>query len=62
MDSVIDVADAETLAYLGSPDRLIAFAEQGSLSKFTLASLLEPDSRHRFLEASETFSWLSVNA
>jgi hypothetical protein len=37
--------------YLGSPERLMTFAEEGHLSKFTLASLLEPDSRHRFLEA-----------
>jgi hypothetical protein len=51
MDSMIDLADAEVIAYLGSPERLMRFAKAGHLSKFTLASLLEPDSRHRFLEA-----------
>lgn len=48
---MIDVVDADVAAYLGSPDRLMAFAGQGHLSKFTLASLLESDSRRHFLEA-----------
>jgi hypothetical protein len=51
MINMIDGADAEVNTYLGSPDRLMTFAEQGHLSKFMLASLLEPDSRHQFLES-----------
>jgi hypothetical protein len=51
MDKVIDVADSEIITYLGSPERLMAFAEEGHLSKFALGSLLEPNSRHQFLEA-----------
>ena len=51
MDNMVDVADAELLAYLGSPNRLMRFAEQGQLSKFTLASVLEPGSRQQFLDA-----------
>jgi len=47
----VDVADAELLTYFGTPERLMRFAEQGQLSKFTLASLLEPDSRQQFLDA-----------
>ena len=44
-------ADAEVVTYLGSPDRLIAVAGEGHLSKFALASLLESDSRQQFLNA-----------
>jgi hypothetical protein len=51
MDNTIDVAAAEVMAYLGSPELLMKFAEEGHLSKLTLASLLEPDSRDQFLEA-----------
>ena len=51
MDSMIDVADAELLTYLGSPERLMRFAERGQFSKFTLASLLEPNRRQQFLDA-----------
>jgi hypothetical protein len=51
MDNLIGIADAEVLRFLGSPDRLMKFVEQGNLSKFTLAGLLEPHSRHQFLEA-----------
>jgi hypothetical protein len=46
MDNTIDAADAEVIMYLGSPERLMTFAEQGHLSKFTLASLLGSDASH----------------
>jgi hypothetical protein len=36
---------------INSPEQLMRLAEQGALSKFELAELLEPDSRHVFLEA-----------
>ena len=47
----IHVADAEVVAYLGSPDRLMKVAAEGHLSNFVLASLLESDSRQQFLNA-----------
>jgi len=47
----INVADAEVVTYLGSPDRLMTVAREGRLSNFMLASLLESDSRQQFLNA-----------
>src|SRR5687767_13342555 len=35
----------------GSPERLMAFAEEGHLRKEVLADLLSPESRHPYLEA-----------
>ena len=36
---------------INSPEQLMRLAEQGALSKAELAELLEPASRHAFLEA-----------
>jgi hypothetical protein len=36
---------------VNSPDQLMRLAEEGALTKAELAELLEPDSRHVFLEA-----------
>ena len=46
-----NIADEAVNAYLGSPESLVTFAREGHLSKFALASVLEPDSRQRFLDA-----------
>jgi hypothetical protein len=47
----INVADPELVMYLGSPERLMTAAQEGRLSNFVLASLLESDSRQHFLNA-----------
>jgi hypothetical protein len=36
---------------INTPEQLMSLAEQGAFSKAELAELLEPDSRHVFLEA-----------
>jgi hypothetical protein len=50
MSSQLNVADPAVLAYRDAPERLVAFARGGPLSKFTLASVLEPHSRQQFLD------------
>jgi hypothetical protein len=44
-------ADEAVNRYLDSPEGLMTLAKDGHLSKFALASVLEPDSRQRFLQA-----------
>lgn len=50
MNILINGAD-EVAAYVGSPEGLMAFAGEGHVSKASLASVLEPDSRQKFLDA-----------
>ena len=51
MNTLINGVDEDVAGYLGSPEGLIAFAGEGRVSKASLASVLEPDSRQKFLNA-----------
>ena len=51
MDLITNVDDEGAVAFVHSPEGLMTFAREGHLSKFALASLLEPDSRQHFLDA-----------
>ena len=51
MTTFINGVDEEVAAYIGSPEGLMAFAGEGHVSKVSLASVLEPESRQKFLDA-----------